>query len=33
MKRRLVLAGVFAALVVIAVGGWTVEGVRWAVRR
>jgi hypothetical protein len=31
-KRRLFLAGIFLALLVIAVAGWTVEGARYALR-
>jgi len=31
MKRKLFIGAVVAALLVFAVGGWTVRGVRWAV--
>jgi hypothetical protein len=30
MKRNLVLSVLFAAILVLAVGGWTVRGMRWA---
>jgi hypothetical protein len=29
MKRNLFLSMLFAAILVLAVGGWTVRGVRW----
>jgi hypothetical protein len=30
MKRRLLFVVIAAGLVILAVGGWTVEGARWA---
>ena len=30
MKRKLLLILIFAGLVVLAVAGWTVQGLRWA---
>lgn len=31
MKRRLFISMAIVAILVLAVGGWTVRGVRWAV--
>lgn len=31
MKRNLFIGAVIATMLVLAVGGWTVRGVRWAV--
>ena len=33
MKRRFLLTSVFFGLLVLAVGGWIVQGVRWTVAR